>query len=89
VSSALTTTTPKVTPLCGTKMAILSYIAREDSSVYVFNNEKLFSLIGKSAELRAALRRAMIADVVGKVVYLYLSKVDANKSFWQRWIEDV
>jgi hypothetical protein len=38
--------------------------------------------------MRAAFTRAMTAAVVGKVVNLYLSKVDAEKPIWQRWLED-
>jgi CRP-like cAMP-binding protein len=71
-----------------TKKAILTYIASEDTIVYAFDHEELCELLNSSADMRAAFTRAMTAAVVGKVVNLYLSKVDAEKPIWQRWLED-
>ena len=70
------------------KTAILSYIATEDSTVYEFEHEKLTKVLQDSADMRAAVTRVMTAAVVGKVVNLYVSKVDADKSLWQKWLED-
>jgi CRP-like cAMP-binding protein len=92
ITLAPTATTPQpdveVRPPSATKKAILTYVATEDSTVYVFDNQELYKLLGTSNELRSAVTRAMTAAVVGKVVNLYLSKVDAEKSFWQKWLED-
>jgi CRP-like cAMP-binding protein len=71
-----------------TKKAILTYIATEDTTVYSFDHDALCELLESSTELRAALTRAMTAAVVGKVVNMYLSKLDADKPLWQKWLED-
>mmetsp|Transcript_6874 Transcript_6874/g.12951 ORF Transcript_6874/g.12951 Transcript_6874/m.12951 type:complete len:525 (+) Transcript_6874:283-1857(+) len=71
-----------------TKKAILTYIATEDTTVYSFDHEALCQLLESSSELRSALTRAMTAAVVGKVVNMYLSKLDADKPLWQKWLED-
>ena len=71
-----------------TQKSILTYIATEDTTVYSFDHKELCILLNSSADLRAAFTRAMTAAVVGKVVNLYLSKVDAEKPMWQRWLGD-
>jgi cAMP-binding proteins - catabolite gene activator and regulatory subunit of cAMP-dependent protein kinases len=71
-----------------TKKAIFTYIATEDTTVYSFDHDALCELLESSVELRAALTRAMTAAVVGKVVNMYLSKLDKDKPLWQKWLED-
>ena len=72
----------------GTKKAILTYVATEETIVYAFDHKEMCELLSSSADMRAAITRAMTAAVVQKVVNMYLSKVDAEKPMWQKWLED-
>jgi len=71
-----------------TKKAILTYVATEETIVYAFDHKEMCELLSSSADMRVAITRAMTAAVVQKVVNMYLSKVDAEKPMWQRWLED-
>lgn len=70
------------------RKAILSFIATEDTTVYEFDHEELSSLLSTSADLRSSITRCMTAAVVSKVVNMYMSKVDADKPIWQKFLEE-
>lgn len=71
-----------------TKNSILTYIATQDSILYEWDFEELADLMKTSADMRSAVTRSMTAAVVGKVVNLYLSKADADKPMWKKWLLD-
>eukprot|EP00557_Chaetoceros_sp_GSL56_P005927 CAMPEP_0176488348 /NCGR_PEP_ID=MMETSP0200_2-20121128/6656_1 /TAXON_ID=947934 /ORGANISM="Chaetoceros sp., Strain GSL56" /LENGTH=510 /DNA_ID=CAMNT_0017885315 /DNA_START=269 /DNA_END=1801 /DNA_ORIENTATION=+ len=71
-----------------TKNSILTYIATEDSILYEWDFEELADLMKTSADMRSAVTRSMTAAVVGKVVNLYISKADADKPVWKKWLFD-
>jgi CRP-like cAMP-binding protein len=88
-----TNTAPKqsdaITRGTATQNSILTYIATKDSTlIYQWDFEELADLMRTSSELRSSVSRAMTAAVVGKVVNLYISKADANKPMWKKWIGD-
>jgi hypothetical protein len=71
-----------------TKASILTYIATEESILYAWDHEELASLMETSSDLRSATTRAMTAAVVGKVVNMYTSKVDADDTpSWKKWMQ--
>lgn len=83
------TTTTTTTRENATQNAILTYIATEDKTiVYQWDFDELADLMETSADLRSSISRAMTAAVVGKVVNLYISRSDANKSLWEKWLGD-
>lgn len=69
------------------RLAILSYVATEDTTVYEFDHQELIALLSTSVDLRSSITRCMTAAVVSKVVNLYISKVDADKPIWQSFLE--
>jgi CRP-like cAMP-binding protein len=69
------------------RLAILSYVATEDTTVYEFDHQELIELLSTSVDLRSSITRCMTAAVVSKVVNLYISKVDADKPIWQSFLE--
>lgn len=69
-----------------TQNSILTYIATERSTMYEWDFDALADLMKTSSDFRSALTRSMTAAVVGKVVNMYISKVDADLPVWKKWL---
>ena len=71
-------------------MALLTYIASQDSTLIKWESEQLAELLSTSTELRLAVTRAMTAAVVNKVVNLYISKQhDDHDDYVKDDLEDI
>jgi len=67
--------------------AIYTVVAKEDCVVWRWSYQDMEKLLSKSADLRAALTRAMTSAIVGKVIDFTVSRSSARPT-WQTWLDN-
>ena len=68
----------------GRGVSMYTIIADEDCEILAWSHEAMEELMEKSNDLRAALTRAMTAEVVAKVVNLTIER--SNQRSWTSWL---
>jgi CRP-like cAMP-binding protein len=72
----------------GRGVSIYTILADEDCSVISWSHEDMKALMESSADLRAALTRAMTSAIVGKVVNLTVAHSKNKRRRWTTWLSD-